>query len=144
MAAEDLFPELDIGEVASSMGIAYKVTCKCDEDDVRKGRFVTVTAGENQMPLVHECDASERIFGVALKDGDTDDMIPVLKMGYVKMYAGGAFAAGDALMSDAEGRCIKALAASVSFSGAQAHMSAGEADDEILVFVCPSIEGVGT
>jgi len=86
MVAEDLVPEVEIGECTSPN--ASIITCRCDEDNVRKGRFVTVTAGENFPPLVHEADSGERIFGVALKTGNNGDYIPVCIFGIVKMYAG--------------------------------------------------------
>jgi len=141
MVAEDLVPEVEIGECTSPN--ASIITCRCDEDNVRKGRFVTVTAGENFPPLVHEADSGERIFGVALKTGNNGDYIPVCIFGIVKMYAGIAVAAGAGVKTDDEGRAVPALTADESLSGGRALMSAGEANDEFLVLVCPDNHGVG-
>lgn len=141
MAAEDLVPELDIGEAQVTV---LAISCECDEDNVRKGRFVTITDGENWPPKVHEADSGDKIGGVALAAGITGDVISVLKLGIVKMYAGGAVTAMDAVKTDDEGRAVKALAADQGLEGGEASMSAGEADDEFMVFVCPNNVGEGT
>lgn len=142
MAGEDLVLEVTLGEVISANALI--LTCKCDEDDVRKGRFITVTDGENWPPLVHEADSGEKIGGTALKAGDNGDYIPVLLFGITKMYAGGVVAAGDAVKTDGDGRAVKALAADQGVEGGKALMSAGEADDQFIVLVCPNNVGEGT
>lgn len=142
MAAEDLVPDVELGEVVSPNAVIQ--TMKCDEDTVRKGRFVTITDGENWPPVCHEADDGEKIGGTALKAGDTDDYIPVCVFGFVKMYAGGAVTAMDAVVTDDEGRAVKALAADQGLEGGKALMSAGEADDEFMVFVCPDNVGEGS
>jgi len=141
MVAEDLVPEAVLGEVISSNALV--LTCKCDEDNVRKGRFVTVTDGENWPPLVHEADSGESVFGVALKTGSNGDYIPVCIYGIVKIYAGGAVTAGAGVKTDDEGRAVAALAADDGLSGGRALMSAGEADDQLIVLVCPDNHGSG-
>ena len=141
MTAEDLVPEVVLGEVVSPNPLI--VTCKCDEDNVRKGRFVTITDGENWPPLVHEADSGEKVSGTALKAGSNGDYIPVLKFGITKIYAGGAVSAGDAVKTDDEGRAAKALAADQGVEGGKALMSAGEADDQFIVLVCPNNVGEG-
>jgi len=141
MAAEDLVPETVLGEVISSNALI--LTCRCDEDNVRKGCFVTVTAGENWPPLVHEADSGEKVFGVALKAGGNGEYIPVCLTGIVKMYAGGAVTAGAGVKTDDEGRAVSALAADEALSGGRALMSAGEADDQFVVLVCPDDHGSG-
>jgi hypothetical protein len=141
MAAEDLVPEAVLGELISANALV--LTCRCDENNVRKGRFVTVTNGENGPPIVHEADSNEPILGVALKAGDSGDYIPVCIYGIVKMYAGGALTAGKGVKADNEGRAVAALAADDSLSGGRALMSAGEADDEFIVLVCPDNHGSG-
>jgi len=141
MVAEDLVPEAALGEIISSNALI--LTCKCDENNVRKGRFVTVTAGENWPPLVHEADSGEKVFGVALKDGNNGDYIPVCVYGIVKIYAGGIVAAGAGVKTDNEGRAVAALAADDGLSGGRALMSAGEADDQFIVLVCPDNHGSG-
>ena len=140
MAAEDLVPELDIGESTVTI---LAISCECDEV-VRKGRFVTITDGENWPPKVHEADSGEKIGGVSLAAGNIGDHISVLIIGAVKMYAGGAVTAMDAVKTDNEGRAVKALAANQGLEGGKALMSAGEADDEFMVFVCPNNVGEGT
>lgn len=141
MAPEDLVPDIALGEVISSNPLI--VTCKCDEDNVCKGRFVTITDGENWPPLVHEADSGEKISGTALKAGNNGDYIPVLKFGITKMYAGGAVTAGDAVKTDDEGRAVKALAADQGVEGGKTLMSAGEADDQFIMLVCPNNVGEG-
>jgi len=59
------------------------------------------------------------------------------------MYAGIAVAAGAGVKTDDEGRAVPALTADESLSGGRALMSAGEANDEFLVLVCPDNHGVG-
>jgi hypothetical protein len=139
MVAEDLVPDIALGEVISPCALI--LTCKCDEDNVRKGHFVTVTAGENWLPIVHEADSSERVFGVALKNGNSGDYIPVCIYGIVKMYAGAAVTAGAGVKSDDEGRAVPALSADAALSGGRALMSAGEANDQFIVLVCPDNHG---
>jgi len=141
LTAEDLVPELDIGE---AQVIVLAISCECDEDSVRKGRFVTITDGENWPSKVHEADSGDKVSGVALEAGDTGDVISVLKIGIVKMYAGGVVTAMDAVVTDDEGRPVKALAANQGLEGGKALMSAGEVDDEFMVFVCPNNVGEGT
>lgn len=141
MAAEDLVPEAVLGELISANALV--LTCKCDENDVRKGRFVTATDGENWPPIVHEADSDEPVLGVALKAGDNGDYVSVCIYGIVKMYAGGALAAGEGVKADDEGRAVAALAADDGLSGGRALMSAGEADDEFVVLVCPDNHGSG-
>lgn len=136
MAAEDLVPSVEIGESIGPTQVI--ITMKCDEDSVRKGRFITITAGENWPPLCHEADAGDKIGGVAMKAGDTNDYIPVLIFGPIKMYAGAAVVVGENVKSDAEGRAIKIAATNVYMAGGRAMMSAGEADDEFIVFVDPA------
>jgi len=142
MVAEDLVPQAVLGEIVSSNALI--LTCKCDENNVRKGRFVTVAVGENWPPVVHEADSTEKVFGVALKTGNNGDYVPVCIYGIVKMYAGGVVSAGAAVKTDNEGRAVAALAADGSLSGGRALMSAGEADDQFIVLVCPDIHGSGT
>ncbi len=142
MVAEDLVPDVTLGEVVSANALI--LTCKCDEDNVRKGRFVTVTAGENWPPIVHEADSGEKVSGSALKSGNNGDYIPVCIYGIVKMYAGGAVTAGAGVKTDNEGRAVAALAADGSLSGGRALMSAGEANDQFMVLICPDNHGVGT
>ncbi len=134
MVAADLAPKFEIGEPCFSEGL-IKVTCKCDEDAVRKGHFVTATDAEQFPPDVHEADAGEQIYGVALKLGNTGEYIPVMIQGIVKMYAGAAVVTSDVLKSDAEGRAIPIAATNVKMEGGVAMMKAGEADDEFIVFV---------
>jgi len=141
MVAEDLVPQAVLGEVLSANALI--LTCKCDEDNVRKGRFVTVTVGENWPPLVHEADSTEKVFGIALKTGNNAEYIPICIYGIVKMYAGGAVAAGAGVKTDNEGRAVAALAADEAISGGRALMSAGEADDQFIVLVCPDGHGSG-
>ena len=141
MAGEDLVPDIPLGEAVSPNPLI--VTCKCDEDNVHKGRFVTITAGENWPPLVHEADSGEKVSGTALKAGNNGDYMPVLKFGITKMEAGGVVAAGDAVKTDDEGRAAKALAADQGIEGGKALMSAGEADDQFIVLVCPNNVGEG-
>jgi hypothetical protein len=141
MAAEDLVPDVALGEVVSSNALI--LTCKCDENNVRKGRFVTVTAGENWPPLVHEADSGEKVFGVALKTGNSGDYVPVCIYGIVKIYAGGAVTAGAGLKTDNEGRSVAAVAADEGLSGGRALMSASEADDQFLVLVSLDNHGIG-
>ena len=142
MTAEDLIPEAILGELISANSLV--LTCKCDEDNVRKGRFVTVTAGENWPPIIHEADSGEPVFGTALKTGSNSDYIPVCIYGIVKMYAGGIVAAGAGVKTDNEGRAVAALAADDGKSGGRALMSAGEANDQFIVLVCPDNHGTGT
>ncbi len=142
MVAADLVPQAVLGELISANALI--LTCMCDEDNVQKGRFVTVTAGENWPPLVHEADAGEKTLGVALEAGNNGDYIPICTYGMVKMYAGGAVAAGAGVKTDNEGRAVAALAADDSLSGGRALMSAGEAGDQFVVLVCPDNHGVGT
>jgi len=59
------------------------------------------------------------------------------------MYAGGAVTAGAGVKTDNEGRAVAALAADDGLSGGRALMSAGEADDQFIVLVCPDNHGVG-
>jgi len=141
LAAEDLVPEAVLGELVSASSLV--LTCRCDEDNVRKGRFVTVTAGENWPPLVHDADSGEPVFGTALKAGSSGDYIPVCVQGVTKMYAGGAVSAGAGVKTDNEGRAVAALAADEGKSGGRALMSAGEANDEFIVLVCPDVHGAG-
>lgn len=134
---EDLVPEAALGEVLFPN--AAIIPMKCDEDNVRKGRFVNFSSTENWPPEGHECDGGERIGGVALEDGDTGDFISILVAGFVKMYAGAAVTIGQALKSDAEGRAVPVAATDVQVGGAVAYMAAGEADDEFIVYVNPAV-----
>lgn len=141
MTAEDLVPEVTLGE---SLGpIQLIVTCVCG-GAVAKGNLVTVTAGENKIPIVTVATATSTTFGVALKAGTTGKYIPVLRLGRVKVYAGGAVTAGAGVKSDANARAIAALAANVGITAGQAEMSAGEANDQFIIFVSPCQSGVGT
>ncbi|MBS7614905.1 DUF2190 family protein [Candidatus Bathyarchaeota archaeon] len=142
VAAEDLVPEAVIGELILANSLV--LTCVCDEDNVRKGRFVTATTWENWPPVVHEADSGEPVFGTALKSGNSGDYIPVCIFGIVKMYAGGAVSAGAGVKTDNDGRAVAALASDDGKSGGRALMSASEANDQFIVLVCPDNHGVGT
>jgi len=134
MSAEDLVPNVEIGEDLYPKSSKI-ITMLCDEDTVRKGRFVTLTDGENWPPKCHEADAGDQIAGVALEAGDTGEYILVLIDGLTKMYAGAAVATGDVVKSDDEGRAVAVAATNVKMEGGVAMMAAGEADDEFIVFV---------
>lgn len=142
MAARDLVPEAALGEVLSATSLI--LTCKCGGGGVRKGRFVTLISGDGLPPPVHEADAGDRIFGVALKDGGDGEYIPVCVFGIVKVYAGGALSAGNPIKSDDEGRAIRALVSDEGLSGGIALMDASGAGDQILILVCPDVHGLGT
>ena len=130
-----------LGELISANSLV--LTCKCDEDNVRKSCFVTVTAGENWPPLVHEADSDESIFGTALKTGNSGDYIPICVQGMTKMYAGGVVSAGAGVKTDNEGRAVAALATDEGKSGGRALMGTDEVNDEFIVLVYPDNHGIG-
>lgn len=142
MSAVDMVPEAVLGEVLSATNLI--LTCKCDGNSVRKGRFVALAGSEGWPPLIHEASLGKRVFGVALKDGSRGEYIPVCILGIVKVYAGGALTAGDAVKSDDEGRAIKALTSDEGLSGGRALVNSGVAGDQILILVCPDNHGMGT
>lgn len=142
MSARDIVPEAALGEVLSATSLI--LTCRCDGDSVRKGRFVALSSSEGWPPLIREADSGDRVFGVALKDGARGEYIPVCILGVVKVYAGGALMAGDAVKSDDEGRAVRALASDEGLSGGKSLVDAGGAGDQILILVCPDTHGMGT
>ncbi|NVM20602.1 MAG: DUF2190 family protein [Desulfobacterales bacterium] len=127
-APEDLVSEVELGE--SLMSGDVKITVELD-GTVTKGQLGALADGETWPP--HADGAGAGIFdGVFLKAGDDGDFVPLLKFGLVKVLAGGIVAAGDPVASDTNG---KAIAATTGVGGGQAMMSAGEEDDEFIIFV---------
>lgn len=60
------------------------------------------------------CGADKKALGVFEVDTKTGQMAPVIVYGIALIEAAGTFAAGDKLVSDANGKAVKATAVSVS------------------------------
>ncbi len=62
---------------------------------ITDGRFVTIAGTQ--------AGADAQVLGVAMSDAAAGEDFPVLALGTVQMTAGAAIAAGDAVISDADG-----------------------------------------
>ncbi len=60
----------------------------------------------------HQAGADAQVVGVAMADAEPGDDVPVLAIGQITMTAGAAIAAGDAVVSDANGLPVPKGAAS--------------------------------
>lgn len=141
-APEDLVSEATLGEpLGPGAQIAITVLLA---GSVTKGQLGQFSDTEAWPPTAIAATATSKTDGVFGKAGDSGDYVPFLVLGIVKVIAGGAVTAGAAIKSDATGRAVACLAANVGLEGGKAMMSAGEADDEFLILVAPSVSGVGT
>ena len=60
------------------------------------------------------CGADKKALGVFETDTKTGQMAPVIAMGIALIIAAGTFAVGDDIVSDGDGKAVKATAVSVS------------------------------
>lgn len=71
------------------------------------------------------CGAGEKALGVFELDTDSGQQAPVIVYGIAIVEAGGAIAVGDAITSDANGKAVKADAATVTITSATGDGDAG-------------------
>ncbi|QGZ17110.1 head scaffolding protein [Arthrobacter phage DrYang] len=84
-------------------------TAKAGASAVRGSRFVSfIAGGTRQVPKAAEATATSAIVGVSKYDAAANDEFGIIKGGHAGVIAGGAVAAGDRVVSDAEGRAVKA------------------------------------
>ncbi|MCW4050461.1 MAG: hypothetical protein NWE89_12080 [Candidatus Bathyarchaeota archaeon] len=128
---EDFFPEIEIGQTIGMVD-EQTIPCLVGAGGVTKGYNVKFSDIDT-FPQVVTAAGAAKAHGVALKTGVEDDTVDVLVYGITKQYAGGAIVAGVPVKSDAAHKPVTggvfADAYGVSFQ------KAGEADDEILIFV---------
>ncbi|ALY09857.1 capsid decoration protein [Arthrobacter phage JayCookie] len=76
---------------------------------VRGSRFVSFIAGGNrEVPRAAESTATSAVVGVSKYDAAANETFGIIKGGQAGVIAGGAVAAGDRVVSDAQGRAVKA------------------------------------
>ncbi|AIZ01696.1 putative structural protein [Arthrobacter phage vB_ArtM-ArV1] len=84
-------------------------TAKTGAAAVRGSRFLSyVAGGTRQVSKVGEATATSAVIGVAKYDAPANKEVGVLKGGACGVIAGGAVAIGDRVVSDAQGRAVKA------------------------------------
>jgi len=111
---------------------------------ISKGTFVQLTGDLEVQPAVSTSDP----VGVALKDAENGDMVPVCLHGVCKVKAGGAITLGKAVKSDDSARAVELSDQAVDEGGTSTYtiyyarkagialQAASGVDDWILVFVC--------
>ena len=111
---------------------------------VSQGTLVKLTGDLEVQPATSNSDP----IGVALKDGESGDIVPVCIHGVCKVKAGGAISLGKAVKSDDNARAVVLTDQAVNEAGTGAYtiyyarktgitlQAASAADDWILVFVC--------
>lgn len=111
---------------------------------VTKGTLVRLTGDLEVQPAVADSDP----IGVALKDVESDEKVPVCIHGVCKVKAGAAITRGKAVKSDASARAIELSDQDVNEGGTSTYtiyygrkagialQAAAAADDWILIFVC--------
>ncbi|ANU79614.1 capsid decoration protein [Arthrobacter phage HumptyDumpty] len=88
---------------------AKNYTAKATGAAVRGSRFVSFVAGGNrETPNAAEATATSAIVGVSKYDAAQNETFGIIKGGQAGVIAGGAVAAGDRVVSDAQGRAVKA------------------------------------
>ncbi|ASX98681.1 capsid decoration protein [Arthrobacter phage Colucci] len=84
-------------------------TAKTGAAAVRGSRFVSyIAGGTRQVSKVAEATATSAVVGVAKYDAAANKEVGILKGGAAGVIAGGAVVAGDRVVSDAQGRAVKA------------------------------------
>jgi len=135
----DKWPEeegfISEGEIVS----LFKATA-----DISKGNLVRLTGDLEVQPAVADSDP----IGVALKDVESGEAVPVCIHGVCKVKAGAAITRGKAVKSDASARAVELGDQAVDEGGTATYtiyyarkagvalQSASAADDWILIFVC--------
>lgn len=111
---------------------------------VSKGTLVQLTGDLEIQPAVANSDP----IGVALKDVESGETVPVCIHGVCKVKAGGAITRGKAVKSDASARAIELSDQAVDEGGTATYtvyyarkagvalQAASAANDWILIFVC--------
>jgi predicted RecA/RadA family phage recombinase len=111
---------------------------------ITKGTLVQLTGDLEVQPAVANSDP----IGVALKDVESGESVPVCIHGVCKVKAGGAITRGKAVKSDASARALEMSDQAVDESGTATYtiyyarkagvalQSASAADDWILIFIC--------
>lgn len=111
---------------------------------VSKGTFVRLTGDLEVQSAVSDSDP----IGVALKDAENGDVVPVCLHGVCKVKAGGAITLGKAVKSDDSARAVELGDQAVDEGGASTYtiyyarkagivlQAASGVDDWILIFVC--------
>ncbi len=111
---------------------------------ITRGTLVQLTGDLEVQPAVANSDP----IGVALKDVESGESLPVCIHGVCKVKAGGAITRGKAVKSDASARAIELGDQAVDEGGTATYtiyyarkagvalQAAAAADDWILIFVC--------
>ncbi|AYD81505.1 head scaffolding protein [Arthrobacter phage KBurrousTX] len=88
---------------------AKNYTAKAGASAVRGQRFVSfIAGGTREVPKVAESTATSATVGVSKYDFAANDEGGIITGGQVGVIAGGAVAVGDRVVSDAQGRAVKA------------------------------------
>lgn len=119
----------EVGPVEPQM-----VPCVVGTGGVTKGRFVKLADEVVVPPKVVACGAGELAFGVAMATKVEGATVLVLVFGVIKMLAGGAFACGTHVKSDAAGKPVADAAPSFAATAGKALQKASTAGDGILIF----------
>lgn len=99
---------------------------------IAPNRFVTYAGGQAAL--------GEKAYGVTQFGADqAGASTEVLVLGIATIETGGAFAAGDPLASDAEGKAIEAVAASTHFINAIAREASTAAGQKVSVFIVAAV-----
>jgi len=131
MAAEDLFPDVEIGQTIGMVD-EQSIPCVVGAGGVTKGYFVGISDLDSFPPTVVAAGAAASL-GAAMQTGVEGDTVDVLVEGVMKMVAGGAFIAGDTVKSDATHRPI--TGGIYADGGGKSLQKAGELGDEVLIWV---------
>ena len=111
---------------------------------ISRGTLVRLTGDLEVQPAVADSDP----IGVALKDVESGEGVPVCIHGVCKVKAGGAISRGKAVKSDGSARAIELADQTVDEGGTATYtiyyarragialQAAAAADDWILIFVC--------
>jgi len=138
----DLHSEIEDGEAVL---VIKQITVYANGEDIRKGRFITLTPTNTVWPpKAVEADSGEKVLGASMEAISDGKYGPVLVEGIIKMATGGVFGAGDPVKTDNEGLPVKSLAANDGLSGGRSYEHSTASGDKVLIFVCPDSHGIGT
>ena len=130
-APEDFFPEIEVGQTIGMVD-ERSIPCLVGVGGVTKGYFAKFSDIDTFPQVIVKAGAG-KAHGAAMQTGVEGDTVDLLVLGIMKMLAGGAIVAGVPVKSDGADKPV--TGGVFADTAGIAMQKAGEADDEILVFV---------